>query len=438
MLDIVSEKIQNAIKYIRGEGAITENNIKKALRDVKLALLSADVNYKVVNSFVENVKERALGKKVVKSVLPGQQFVKIFQNELTEILGNENKKLKIPKKIPSYIMLTGLQGTGKTTTAGKIAVYLKKKEFNPLLVSIDLKRPAAQEQLKVIAEDINVDFLYIDKATVPKAVKQLKKHVKSKGFHPVIVDTAGRLHIDENLMEELKKVKEHLEPFETIYVVDSMMGADAVKSAKKFGENINFDSVILTKLDADSRGGAALSVSYITGKPIKFVGIGEKYDKFEEFYPERLASRILGMGDVVSLVEKAHEQMDRKETEKLAKKLYKKEFSLDDFLKQLKQIRKLGSLSDIISRLPKMKGMENINKMMLDDKKIVHMEAILLSMNDEERKNPSLLNGKRRLRIAKGSGRPVSEVNRLLKQYKQMKKVVKKGVFNKFSSMFDF
>ncbi len=432
MLDLVSEKIQGAIKYIKGEGSITEKNIEKALRDVKLALLSADVNYKVVKEFISRVKEKALGEKVLTTVLPGQQFIKIFNDELTAILGEKNVPLKIPSKIPSYLMLVGLQGTGKTTTAGKLALFLKKKEFYPLLVSIDLKRPAAQEQLEIIAREVGVDFLKINSDSVKKAVSEIEREVKNKGYHPIIVDTAGRLHVDNELMEELREVKEVLQPFETIYVADSMTGADAVKSAKSFLDEIDFDSIVLTKLDADSRGGAALSIKYITGKPIKFIGIGEKYDKLEPFHPERLASRILGMGDIVSLVEKAQEAIDEKEAERLAKRLAKKEFTLNDFLSNLKQIRKMGSLSDIISHLPNMGGLGKINKMALDDKKILHLEAILLSMTKEERENPAILNGKRRLRIAKGSGRPVSEVNQLLKQYREMKKLVKKGFFRKF------
>jgi signal recognition particle subunit SRP54 len=437
MLDLVSEKIQGAIKYIKGEGSITEKNIEKALRDVKLSLLSADVNYKVVNEFIKRVKEKALGEKVISSVMPGEQFIKIFNDELTRILGEENKPLKIPSQIPSYLMLVGLQGVGKTTTAGKLALYLKKQEFNPLLVSIDLKRPAAQQQLETIAKEIGVDFLKIEEKDVKSAVLRIEKSVKAKGYHPIIVDTAGRLHIEDELMMELKEVKEKIKPFEIMYVADSMTGADAVKSAQKFSEDIGIDSIILTKLDADSRGGAALSITYITQKPIKFVGIGEKYGNLDPFYPERLSSRILGMGDIVSLVEKAQEVIDQKEAERIAKKMAKKEFSLDDFLDNLKQVRKMGSLSDILARMPKIPGMSKINKMAVDDKKIVHMEAILLSMTREERDNPVILNGKRRLRIAKGSGRPVSEVNQLLKQYREMKKIVKKGFFSKFTRMFD-
>jgi signal recognition particle subunit SRP54 len=437
MLDLVSEKIQGAIKYIKGEGSITEKNIEKALRDVKLSLLSADVNYKVVNEFIKRVKEKALGEKVISSVMPGEQFIKIFNDELTRILGEENKPLKIPSQIPSYLMLVGLQGVGKTTTAGKLALYLKKQEFNPLLVSIDLKRPAAQQQLETIAKEIGVDFLKIEEKDVKSAVLRIEKSVKAKGYHPIIVDTAGRLHIEDELMMELKEVKEKIKPFEIMYVADSMTGADAVKSAQKFSEDIGIDSIILTKLDADSRGGAALSITYITQKPIKFVGIGEKYGNLDPFYPERLSSRILGMGDIVSLVEKAQEVIDQKEAERIAKKMAKKEFSLDDFLDNLKQVRKMGSLSDILAQMPKIPGMSKINKMAVDDKKIVHMEAILLSMTREERDNPVILNGKRRLRIAKGSGRPVSEVNQLLKQYREMKKIVKKGFFSKFTRMFD-
>ncbi len=436
MLDLVSEKIQKAVKYIKGEGHITEENIEKALKDVKLALLSADVNYRVVKELIKRVREKALGKEVIASINPGDQFVKIFHDELQRILGESSSTLKIPSKIPAYIMLVGLQGVGKTTTAGKLGVYLKSLGYNPLMVSIDLKRPAAQEQLQVIAEENDLNFLKIEERSVKDAVKTISRHVNDSQFHPVIVDTAGRLHIDDELMKELIEVKEELNPFEILYIADSMTGADAVKSAQVFNDTLDFTGIILTKLDGDARGGAALSINFITGKPIKFIGVGEKVRDLEVFYPDRLANRILGMGDVVSLVEKAQKAIDEKEAERLAKKLSKKEFTLEDFLDHIRQIKKLGSLKDVFSLLPKSGIFKNINPQMLDDKKILHMEAIILSMTKEERRNPEILNGKRRLRIARGSGRPVSEVNRLLKQYREMKKMVKKGLFKKLFRMF--
>ncbi len=431
MLELVSEKIQKAIKFIKGEGKITEENIEKALKEVKLSLLSADVHYKVVKDLIENVKRKALGKEVITSINPGDLFVKIFHDELKRILGESESSLKIPSKIPTFIMLVGLQGVGKTTTAGKLALYLKNQGYNPLLVSIDLKRPAAQNQLKVIAEELSIQFLEIKSKTVKEAVKEISSFASISQNHPIIVDTAGRLHIDDELMDELVEVEEELSPSEVLFVADAMTGADAYKSAKIFNEKLNLTGIILTKLDGDSRGGAALSINYITEKPIKFIGIGEKYKDFEVFHPDRLASRILGMGDIVTLVEKAQKAIDEKKAERLAKKLYKKEFTLEDFLDHIRQLKKLGSLQDVFSMLPKAGIFKGINPQMLDDKKILHMEAIILSMTKEERRRPEILNGKRKLRIARGSGRPVSEVNRLIKQYREMKKMVKKGFFKK-------
>ncbi len=431
MLELVSEKIQKAIKYIKGEGKITEENIEKALKDVKLALLSADVHYKVVKELISNVKQKALGKEVITSINPGDLFIKIFHDELKKLLGENSSPLKIPSKIPSFIMLVGLQGVGKTTTAGKLALYLKNQGYNPLLVSIDLKRPAAQQQLKTIAKEIGIAFFETEDKSVKEITSKISKYASSSQHHPIIVDTAGRLHIDEALMDELQEVKEELSPFEILYVADSMTGADAVKSAQIFNEKLDFTGIILTKLDGDSRGGAALSINYITKKPIKFIGVGEKYGDLELFYPDRMASRILGMGDIVSLVEKAQQSFDEKEAERLAKKLAKKEFTLEDFLSHIRQIKKLGSLKEIFSYFPNTGLFKNINPQMLDDKKLLHMEAIILSMTKEERLHPEILNGSRRLRIAKGSGRPVSEVNRLVKQYREMKKMVKKGLFKK-------
>jgi signal recognition particle subunit SRP54 len=437
MFDQLSSRLQKVMKFLRGEGKITERNMAEALKMIRMTFLEADVNYRVVKDFEESVKNKALDQKVLMSLTPAQQVIKIVRDELTSLLGQEAEKLKFASHPPSIFMLVGLQGSGKTTTCGKLAKWVLSLQKNPLLVSFDLKRPAAQDQLKMISKMLNLPFYEMtkDQMTSPSgALKQLLKHTGNKGFDPLIVDTAGRLHIDDELMEELRMVKDILKPIELIYVGDSMTGQDAVKSAQLFEEKIGLTSIILSKLDGDARGGAALSIVSVTGKPIKFVGVGEKFDKLEVFHPDRMASRILGMGDILSLVEKAEKEADLEEAEALARKLKKQELTFEDFKKQLVQMKKMGSLSQVMNLMPQAGPMKGLAKLDVDDKKILHFEAIINSMTMEERENPKILNGSRRARIAKGSGRPVSEVNQLLKQFAEMKKMMKKSHFQKLLS----
>lgn len=437
MFDQLSNRLQKVMKFLRGEGKITEKNMAEALRMIRLTFLESDVNYRVVKDFEERIRYKALDEKVLSSLTPAQQVIKIIRDEMTSILGQEAKKLEFSSHPPSIFMLVGLQGSGKTTTCGKLAKWVLNLKKNPLLVSFDLKRPAAQEQLKMIAKMLNLPFYEMTKeqmSSPPKALKELLKHATNRGFDPLIVDTAGRLHVDDDLMMELRMVRDILKPAEVIYVGDSMTGQDAVKSSQIFEEKIGLTSVILTKLDGDARGGAALSIVTVTGKPIKFIGVGEKFDKLEVFHPDRLASRILGMGDILSLVEKAEKEADLEETKALARKLRKQEFSLEDFKKQLVQMKKMGSFSQILSLLPESGPFKNVSKMNIDGKKILHYEAIINSMTLEEKENPKMISGSRRMRIAKGSGRPVSEVNQLLKQFIKMKKMMKKSSFQKILS----
>jgi signal recognition particle subunit SRP54 len=438
MLEQLSERMQKVMRFLRGEGKITEKNMEEALRMMRMALLEADVNYKVVKDFESRIKEKALDQKVMSSLTPAQQVIKIVRDELTDILGHENKKLNYSGQ-DSVFMLVGLQGAGKTTTCGKLAKFVAEKKKNPLLVSFDLKRPAAQEQLKMIADGLKLPFYELSKQQMvspKKSLKEIVVHSRENHFDPLIVDTAGRLHIDGELMDELQMVKDILSPSEVIYVGDAMTGQDAVRSAQAFEEKIALTSIILTKLDGDARGGAALSIVSVTGKPIKFIGVGEKYDKLEIFHPERMASRILGMGDLLSLIEKAEKETDLKEAEELAQKLKRQEFSLEDFKKQLVQFRKMGSFSQIMNMLPKGGAFKNISKMSFDEKRVVYAEAIINSMTLEERDNPKIINGSRRVRIAKGSGRTVAEVNQILRQFLEMKKMMKKSNFQKLISSF--
>ncbi|UCE39726.1 MAG: signal recognition particle protein [Candidatus Aminicenantes bacterium] len=437
MLDQLSNRFQKAMKFLRGEGKITERNMSEALKMLRMALLEADVNYRVVKDFEAKIKERALDQKVLESLTPAQHVIKILRDELTAILGHDTKKLEFASPSPSVFMLVGLQGSGKTTTCGKLANWVRDNHKNPLLVSFDLKRPAAQDQMKIITKQLNIPFYELSKeqmASPQKALGDFLKHAKNRNHDPLIVDTAGRLHVDEELMEELQMVKKILEPTEVIFVGDSMTGQDAVKSAQLFEEKIGLTSIILTKLDGDSRGGAALSMVSVTGKPIKFVGVGEKLDKLEVFHPDRMASRILGMGDMLSLIEKAEKQADLKETEEFARKIRKQEFSLEDFKKQLIQMKKMGSLSQFLHMLPSGGIFKNVSNLSIDDKKLVYFEAIINSMTMNERENPKIISGSRRARIARGSGRPVSEVNQLLKQFFEMKKMMKKSQFQKLLS----
>ncbi|UCC38285.1 MAG: signal recognition particle protein [Candidatus Aminicenantes bacterium] len=439
MLDQLSNRLQKAMKYLRGEGKITEKNMAEALRMIRLALLEADVNFRVVKDFVERVKHKSLEQEVLLSLTPAQQVIQIVRDELTSVLGQEAKKLKFSSSPPSIFMLVGLQGSGKTTTCGKLAKWVLTLKKNPLLVSFDLKRPAAQEQMKMIAQMLNLPFHELTEeqmASPSEALRDLIKFTKDRSNDPLIVDTAGRLHVDEELMEELRMVRDTLNPTEVIYIGDSMTGQDAVKSAQLFEEKIGLTSIILTKLDGDARGGAALSIVSVTGKPIMFIGVGEKFDKLEVFHPDRMASRVLGMGDILSLVEKAEQEADLKEAEELARRLKKQEFTLEDFKKQLVQMKKMGSLSQVMNLLPAGGAFKNISKMNIDDTKILHYEAIINSMTNEERENPKLISGSRRSRIARGSGRPISEVNQLLKQFLEVRKMMKKPQFQKLIGTF--
>jgi len=434
MFDQLTEKLQKTFKYIRGEGKITEKNIAEALKMMRLAFLEADVNYKVVKEFEARVKAKALNQEVMMSLTPAQHFIKIVRDELTEILGQDAKPLSFASHPPSVFMMVGLQGSGKTTTSGKLARYVKGLGKNPLLVSFDLKRLAAQDQLRIIASQLGLPFYEMTQGKMQNpeaALKELMTFTRNRGFDPLIVDTAGRLHIDEELMAELRLVRDILQPTEVIYVGDAMTGQDAVRSAQAFDEKIGLTSVILTKLDGDARGGAALSIVYVTHKPIKFIGVGEKFDKLEVFHPDRMASRILGMGDILSLIEKAEQQADLKEAEEIARKLKKQQFTLEDFRKQLVQLKKMGNLSNLLGFLPKSGPFKQVSNLNLDDKRLLHYEAIINSMTPEERENPRLINGSRRARIARGSGRPVQEVNQLLKQFFEMEKLLKKSDFQK-------
>jgi signal recognition particle subunit SRP54 len=432
MFDQLSGRLEKMVKFLRGEGKVTEKNMGEALKMIRLAFLEADVNYKVVRDFEARIKQKALGEEVLSSLSPGQQVIKIVRDELAAILGGVDKPLTFAPAPPSIFMLVGLQGSGKTTTSGKLARWVKGIGRDPLLVSFDLKRPAAQEQLRTIAASLGLPFyeMTADRMAEPdKALKDLVLHARNRAFDPLIVDTAGRLHVDDELMSELELVRDILDPVEVIYVGDAMTGQDAVKSAKAFADRIGVTSVILTKLDGDARGGAALSIVSVTGVPVKFAGVGEKLDKLEVFHPDRMASRILGMGDILSLIEKAEEKADVEEAEEMARKLRRQEFSLEDFRKQLGQMKKMGSLSSILGMLPKGGMMKGLSKVQVDDRKVLHFEAIIGSMTPAEREDPKLINGSRRLRIARGSGRPVFEVNQLLKQYAEMRKMMKGSLF---------
>lgn len=437
MLEQLSERLQKVAKFLRGEVKITEKNMAEALKMMRMAFLEADVNYKVVKNFEARLKEQALEEKVLQSLTPSQHVIKIVRDELSAILGKETQKLSFASPPPSIFMLVGLQGSGKTTTCGKLAKWVQNQGKNPLLVSFDLKRPAAQDQLQMITEMLNLPFYALSKAQMESPVNALKdvlSHTHAMGNDTLIVDTAGRLHVDDELMTELKMVKDALKPTEVIYVGDAMTGQDAVKSAQLFEEKIGLSSIILTKLDGDARGGAALSIVSVTGKPVKFVGVGEKFDKFEVFHPDRMASRILGMGDMLSLIEKAEQETDLKEAEELAVKLKSQEFTLEDFRKQLGQLKKMGSMSQFMNMLPTGGAFKNLSKMEIDDKRILYFEAIINSMTQRERENPKIINGSRRKRIARGCGRPVSEVNQLLKQFFEMRRMMKKSDFKKLLS----
>ena len=424
MFETLSDRLQNAIKNIKGYGKITEENIDSMVREVRLALLEADVNYKVVKEFTSAVREKALGEEVKKSLTPGEMFVGIIRDSLVELLGGVNTPLNLNGN-PACLMLVGLQGSGKTTTIGKLANLLRKKHNKkPLLVACDIYRPAAIEQLKQIGKELNIPVYSEDSKDAVSIAKNGVCYAKENGYDYVLIDTAGRLHIDDNLMDELQSIKNIVKPEETLLVIDSMMGQDAINVITGFNSKIDLTGVILTKLDGDTRGGVALSVRHLTNVPIKFIGDSEKMDGISYFYPDRMASRILGMGDILSIVDKANEAIDEKEAEKSLKKMQKGKFDLEDFLSQMKQIKKLGPLENLLKLIPgasKM-GLNNVN---INHKDLAHIEAIILSMTPYERKHPEILKASRKERIAKGSGRSVMEVNRLLTQFEQSKKMMK-------------
>ena len=420
----LSEKLGSVFKKLKSRGKLSESDVKEAMREVKMALLEADVSYKVVKEFIANVTERAVGEEVLKSLTPGQQVIKIVNEELIKLMGEANSKINFPNKPPCIIMMCGLQGSGKTTHAAKLAKHFKAQGNRPLLVACDVYRPAAIEQLKVVGARAEVTVFEMGQIDPRKIVKEGIKYAKDYGHDLVILDTAGRLHIDEELMNELKDIKKIAEPNEIMLVVDAMIGQDAVKVASSFDEALGIDSVILTKLDSDTRGGAALSVLSVTGKPIKFVGMGEKLDEFEPFHPERMASRILGMGDMLTLIEKAQQTVDEKEAEKLAKKVKEKGFDLNDLLDQMKTIHKMGSMRSIMKLIP---GAGKITDEQLEQSEVQlkKTEAIINSMTKGEREKPQIIDPKRKRRIAAGSGTQVSDVNNLLKQFDQMQKMMK-------------
>ena len=424
MFDNLSDKLQKIVKKIKGETRINESSLKEMMREVKLALLEADVNYKVVKEFISNVETKALGKDVMDSLTPGQQVVKIVRDELTDMLGSSETKLNITSRPPTVIMLVGLQGSGKTTLSAKLANYLRKQGKKPLLVGLDVYRPAAIHQLKTLGSSLGIPvYSEDDNKNVVEIAKHALKEANSKLCDVVLLDTAGRLQIDENLMGELVDVKKEIKPHEIMLVVDSMTGQEAVNVASTFNELLGIDSLTLTKLDSDTRGGAALSVKYITGKPIKFASIGEKLNELEPFYPDRIASRILGMGDVLSIIDKAEEAFDEKEAEELEKRIRKNEFTLDDYLKQMQKIRKMGSFKQILGMLPGVP--KEIRDVEVDEKQLLRIEAIIQSMTLKERRNPKVLDASRRKRIAKGSGNKVEDINRFMNQYEQMRKMMK-------------
>jgi len=433
MFENLSDKLQRAFKNLRGQGTLTEENMNEALREIRMALLEADVNFKVVKELIDHIREKAMGQEVMTSLSPAEQVVKIVRDEMVAILGTDTAKVKFASQPPSVILMAGLQGSGKTTTSGKLANLLKKGGHRPMLVSVDVYRPAAREQLKVVAQSVG-SHIYegtveeANTATVERLVKEARREAINNGCDVLVVDTAGRLHIDEQLMDEMQSLKKLLNPQEILFVADAMTGQDAVKSADEFHKKLALTGVVLTKMDGDARGGAALSIRNVTGQPIKFMGVGEKYDALEPFHPDRIVGRILGMGDILSLIEKAEEKLDKKKSEDFARKALSGDgFSLEDFRDQLRQVKKLGSLSSIMSMMPKVGPFANMQQVAdkVDEKEITRVEAIINSMTAWERNHHEAINGSRRKRIARGSGTSVQEVNNLLRQYAQMRKMFK-------------
>jgi signal recognition particle subunit SRP54 len=423
MFDALTQKLDVALKRLRGQGRISEENIAETLREVRTVMLDADVNYKVVKEFIETVQAKALGQEVISSVSPGQLIVKIIYDELVRLMGSDKAEITLSTVPPSVILIAGLQGSGKTTFAAKLANHLKSKGRSPLLVAADVYRPAAIDQLEMLGAQIEVPVFTSRTDTAVAIARNSIEHARKNVRDTVIIDTAGRLHVDEEMMREVEQIKASVAPHEILFVVDAMTGQDAVNTAKAFHDRLNFDGVVLTKLDGDTRGGAALSIRSVVERPIKFVGIGEKLDALEPFYPERMASRILGMGDIVTLVEKAQQSFDQEKAQKLEQKMRKAQFTLEDFYDQLQEIKKMGSLSQVMSMIPGMSRMGKIED--IDEKELKYVEAIIQSMTLEERQHPAIINGSRRKRIASGSGRSVQDVNRLLKQFFDMQKMMK-------------
>ncbi|HLW54090.1 MAG TPA: signal recognition particle protein [Candidatus Angelobacter sp.] len=433
MFENLQEKLQRAFKNLRGQGTLTEENIQEALKEIRMALLEADVNFQVVKLFIDRVAAKAVGTEVMTALSPAQQVVKLVHDELVEILGKDTAKLKFASQPPTVILMAGLQGSGKTTTSGKLASWLKKGGHRPMLVSVDVYRPAAREQLKVVADAIKAHIYegtvtQADTPTVERLAKEARKEAMNSGCNFLIVDTAGRLHIDDEMMAEMQSLKKLLNPSEILFVADAMTGQDAVRSAEEFHHKLSLTGVVLTKMDGDARGGAALSIRHVTGQPIKFIGVGEKYDALEPFHPDRIVGRILGMGDVMTLIEQAQDKIDQKKAQEFASKaLTGGGFSLEDFRDQLRQVKKLGSLQNVIKMLPSIGPFANMQKAAdkVDDSQLTRVEAIINSMTQHEREHHEVINGSRRKRIARGSGTTVQEVNQLLRQYAQMRKMFK-------------
>jgi len=427
MFDNLSEKLQRVFKNLRGEGRLTAENMESALREIRVALLEADVNFRVVKQLIEAIKLKAMGEEVLTALSPAQQVVAIVRDELIKILGSHESKLRFANEPPSVILIAGLQGSGKTTTTGKLARWLSKNGHRPMMVSVDIYRPAAREQLRVIARDVNLPIYEgaPEETTPADLARSARKEATNSGRDVLLVDTAGRLHIDDQLMAELQQLREILTPVEILFVADAMTGQDAVKSADEFHKRLGITGIVLTKMDGDARGGAALSIRQVTGQPLKFVGIGEKFDALEVFHPDRVASRILGMGDVLSFIEKAEEAIDKKQAVEMQRKLIENDFTLEDFRDQIRQIRKLGPLESLLGMMPNMGILKDLKNVKIDEKEITHIVAIIDSMTAHERANHMIINGSRRRRIAKGSGTSVQEVNQLLKQYTQARKMMK-------------
>ena len=433
MFENLSEKLQRAFKNLRGQAVLNEDNIQESLREIRMALLEADVNFKVVKQLIDKIQDKALGKDVMTALSPGEQVIKIVRDELVAILGQDTAKLKFASQPPTVVLMAGLQGSGKTTTSGKLANWLKHGGHRPLLVSVDVYRPAARQQLKVVAQAIKANIYEGDvgeanTATVERLAKEARREATISGCDVLIIDTAGRLHIDDQLMDEMQSLKKLMNPQEILFVADAMTGQDAVRSADEFHKKLTLTGVVLTKMDGDARGGAALSIRQVTGQPIKFIGVGEKYDALEPFHPDRIVSRILGMGDILSLIEKAEQQIDKKKAEAIATKALTGDgFSLEDFRDQLRQVKKMGSLQSIVGMLPRIGPFSGLQKAadQVDDKQINRVEAIINSMTSHEREHHEVINGSRRKRIARGSGTTVQEVNNLLRQYAQMRKMFK-------------